>query len=752
MNDEDLLKAMKNKGAADKDVDDELAALEEEMNGPKKSKKKKKNDDDLSLSDISDDEEEKKNTVDDIYPEKVEEKYHNIKNMISLGVLKEETELCDKIIEYKKKLNIDYDTWEIKKESLDQKSKMITASIEDGAWDFDTYKKKIGGENQWENKLLQFCEKDPSLSPAQKNELKKRVEKRMAIIKQELEQQIEEEEEPEPEQVAEQPNETPQKQQQPEIKKQESKEVNDGLIRTTTHTIQVPKEKEPEEIKRLTQLVTDRLNEYRAALEYFKTNGLSEQQAPCIESAKKICRELKKIQDGNWKAVDEFALPDPITPTYIYGYSNDERKKKFTKIITEIFNQKKEVSENLQKKLEALKKLPKSKLQKIQNVVKKDLDAMRTRKEKFEKILSLLKLKFQDKWVPAPLFVENQEEIKVEKINNEIPENCVKMIIGKTDYKKDKLTVIVKLVEAKGNEVTYESKPKGDLTKEIDWKLEKGDFKSFFRKGVIVELYEKGFLGIKNNLKGVCKIEPRGLKNHLELTEKFPIEMEDKKDNGPKLEVSFKLRTPCHEPEYTTETKTVFNITKIFPPFKGENKNEAAITMPVNTPKVTPQDLKVNSGAPQKKPPQTTAPQKIATPQQNPQPVKKGPPIDKSKFSEEELKDPDCIDALNTLEVLEFKHSKYEAIRAKIDGRTPRELMQKIIKIKCKINVLNDSLGDSIGPEDYLTLLKNTYAHDRLLAEYFAQQNDAEKAKLVNERLPLLVKETGELKQQMGLK
>ena len=166
-NDEDLLKAMSNKGNAD-NVDDELAALENEVNGPSNPKKGKKNNDDLSLSDISDDEEEKKNTVDDIYPEKIEEKYHSVPKMTSLGVLKEETELCDKIIEYKKKLNLDYDTWEIKKESLEEKSKMITATIEDGAWDFETYKKKISEQSLWENKLLQFLEKDPSLSPSKK--------------------------------------------------------------------------------------------------------------------------------------------------------------------------------------------------------------------------------------------------------------------------------------------------------------------------------------------------------------------------------------------------------------------------------------------------------------------------------------------------------------------------------------------------------------------------------------------------------
>ena len=81
----------------------------------------------------------------------------------------------------------------------------------------------------------------------------------------------------------------------------------------------VPKEKEAETIKRLTQIVTDRLNEYRAAIDYFKNNELSEQQTNAIKCAKVICVELKKIQDGNWKEVNEFTLPDPVTPEFIYG-------------------------------------------------------------------------------------------------------------------------------------------------------------------------------------------------------------------------------------------------------------------------------------------------------------------------------------------------------------------------------------------------------------------------------------------------
>ena len=58
-------------------------------------------------------------------------------------------------------------------------------------------------------------------------------------------------------------------------------------------------------------------------------------------------------------------------------------------------------------------------------------------------------------------------------------------------------------------------------------------------------------------------------------------------------------------------------------------------------------------------------------------------------------------------------------------------------------------MGEDIGPEDYLALLRNTFEHDKKLATYFNQQKDSEKSKLVSERLPLLIKEMEELMKQM---
>ena len=123
--------------------------------------------------------------------------------------------------------------------------------------------------------------------------------------------------------------------------------------------------------------------------------------------------------------------------------------------------------------------------------------------------------------------------------------------------------------------------------------------------------------------------------------------------------------------------------------------------------------------------------------------------IDKSQFKPEELTDPDCLDCLQTLSVLNFKLKKYEDIRDKIEGRTPKDLMQKIIKIRCKILNLENSLGDEISPTDYLILLKFNFDRDKKLAEYFKQIGDKDKFMLVQERIPLIENEIGELKKTM---
>ena len=129
----------------------------------------------------------------DLYPSTVEDIYHNVGKIISLGVLEKEKELCDRIIEYKKGKIMEYNIWETKKENIDKTIKSITSLVENGTWDLDEYKKKIKEEQDWEKKLLDLSGNDSSLDDAQKRIIKARIKERIKIIQGELDKNPEEE-------------------------------------------------------------------------------------------------------------------------------------------------------------------------------------------------------------------------------------------------------------------------------------------------------------------------------------------------------------------------------------------------------------------------------------------------------------------------------------------------------------------------------------------------------------------------------
>ena len=96
---------------------------------------------------------------------------------------------------------------------------------------------------------------------------------------------------------------------------------------------------------------------------------------------------------------------------------------------------------------------------------------------------------------------------------------------------------------------------------------------------------------------------------------------------------------------------------------------------------------------------------------QNPKP--KLEHIDASAFKPEELKDPDIADNLNSMKVLDFKINELDAKIKKIEGRTPKPLREKLIKMKCKKKVLEESLGESINPTQYVEMMKTQFKHDK---------------------------------------
>ena len=122
----------------------------------------------------------------DLYPNLIENKYHNIDKMNSVEVLEKEKLLCYKIINYKKKIEKDYYDWEIKKKNIDKKIKSITSLIENGTWNLSLYKSKIKEEYDGEIILLQNAESEPYLAENQRQTLRNRISERKNILEGEI--------------------------------------------------------------------------------------------------------------------------------------------------------------------------------------------------------------------------------------------------------------------------------------------------------------------------------------------------------------------------------------------------------------------------------------------------------------------------------------------------------------------------------------------------------------------------------------
>lgn len=570
---EEFMKNLKGGGGSAQgyDVDDELAAMENEVKKEKgqggKGKKPKKNSDDLSLSDLenedddiemddgnkggaSDDELDKlsdddeldddgddkkkpdkkpsepskpqpaqkeqpktkeqpkptntnppptsKVTKQDIYLELSEKIYHDVRKMKSMGVLENEKKQCEEIIKYKKDNGYDdYDIWEGKIDLINCESTKVTNYIESGVMDLDGYKKYISQELEDEKKLLEIIEKDKKAQPFEVPVIKQRIQKRIDIITEELNQNPAEQEDEEVEEV---------KQQEEETKKEEPKEIKmeSAPAMQKSQTISggekpKPKEESKPTVKEDAQVdevllrrVNIRFNEYKSAIEYFKNNGLTKQQEDAILKAKKILEAIKKIQAKQSESVDEFSLPNPITPEYIYGYSKEERLEKYKVILTEFIRLKNEIKQDVQKIIEKLKTMSKKDVKKIEGAAKKDLDEKNAKIAKYDKLIELLKEQCKKPWIPAPLYSKTTEEVKYEKINANIPLYTMVITFGKSTYDKDKIYLYLVLNYSDKTKTEYVYPKSGsDFESEIKWAFDKSEFKHLWRKSLEIQLYHK---------------------------------------------------------------------------------------------------------------------------------------------------------------------------------------------------------------------------------------------------------------------
>ena len=714
----------------------------------------------------------------DIYPEKQESMYHKVNEMKSLTVLEEEIALCNKIIAFKKKRGLDYDAWETKKDMAEVKLSSTKSLIESGQMDFETYKKLILVELQYENKILKFTEMDKKSKPYELAEIKRRIQQRIDTISKELTQNIEEdggegekEQQKEKEQAKDSNNkklessqrssrnqaQKPINKNNEEIGPQDSANKSKAEIRPpnnnqyhqpqpqpNTPKTQLPQQKpagqthqgqmkvppqyiiqqkvlvkdpktgkqmyvmknvvdpkylealkkqqalqqqqqqqshhtqvqdknpqqhhhhqQPQNQQHIIQqkvLVTDPktgkqmyviknvvdpryaqaqkqvqqkaveqkasnqinqknkvsekkniipadseseakpvtnvkqnvkaqpvnneekekyqkyvntlVKEYTEAKEYFKRCGFEKQLTKCREDLKILLHAKQKIDYKNYKEVKLSALPKPITPEYIFGYTENERMEKFKAVLTQLIKDKNDYEQKMKSILEKLEKLRKKELEKAKDAVKPKLDELKQKKEKTIKLMDGLKEKFKDKWTPAPDYQKVMEQEQVEKVSYEGCKYVLDIKVGKTDYDKDKtfLKLMLELSKSKVLQREVRLKQLGDFNEEWKWEFTADEFKNIPKTFLYVELYREHTFS--TDKKGSGKIDLNGIRRGTAIKTDLKLEIESKRVE-PIINFIITPVLPQGKKYYETVTKEAIRITKIYPPFTGKQQIES---------------------------------------------------------------------------------------------------------------------------------------------------------------------------------
>ena len=282
----------------------------------------------------------------------------------------------------------------------------------------------------------------------------------------------------------------------------------------------------------------------------------------------------------------------------------------------------------------------------------------------------------------------------------------------------------------------------GDYNEEWKWEFSGDEFKNISKGFLYIELYRQHIFS--DDKKGEGKIDLGKIKLGAPFKVDCKIEIESKRVE-PSISFLISPVMPQGKKYYESVQKEKIKITKIYNAFTGKQQ----ISLPSDKPQTqNPQPKTVVASNPN--PNQNQSQKKAAnnTNTNNNTNANNMPKIDKSKFKPEELEDVDYIDNLNTLKVLEFKIKELEDKIKKIDGRTPKEMLQKKVRMNCKKRQIVEEMGDgTVSEKDYMEMMKVQLEHDQLLSIYMKQNNQEENVKILSVRIALIKKEMEELKQ-----
>jgi hypothetical protein len=305
-------------------------------------------------------------------------------------------------------------------------------------------------------------------------------------------------------------------------------------------------EKQDKSIKILNLLIS-----YLSAFDYFEKNEL-------LENRKKVKDDIKKIKEiFKNKEINESNIPK-ITPEYIYGYSNEKRKKIFEElknILQNIIDYKEKIKEDDFNRIKTFDE----KQNYIQN---NTLESFKEEKKRIEKME-------ENVWIPAPLFAIKKSS-QTKNMNNDVNEDTVIIKFRIIDYVEKKIYIKIIGKEKDGNKEIINEKYNWSPEEQLkEFKLNKSEFKRFSKYDIVVQVKKKAMMSSKIISQTI--INPTELINHCELKKISSMKIENGEEI--KFELTFIVRKPCKEDEYITEPPLV-QILKEYPPFENEEELE----------------------------------------------------------------------------------------------------------------------------------------------------------------------------------
>ena len=332
------------------------------------------------------------------------------------------------------------------------------------------------------------------------------------------------------------------------------------------------------EEKRAKEYLEKLYKSYYSAKTYFCLNELKEKEVDAICKLRKITSAQDLLKEGKYKRINIKELPGEMTSEYITDKKEEERQKEIKKIIKCLEKEKEIAQKEMDEKLNELKlNIKNIKKEDVNNFKKESkiiLDKQKIKIENISKDIARVKETLKSEYIPVPYYIMGFEEYQMQKINNDIPENIIRINISNLTYSKSNPLIILNLKINDDINMMKEIKGKNnnDINATFDWKINESNYKSIIKSRIDIIL-ERTYTIKSNKKKGSSNISLRQLSSRSLIEESCKIEMDSGKSNE-YIDISIKIRTPFFEKEYESSYREVLKIQKIYPQFSINEEKE----------------------------------------------------------------------------------------------------------------------------------------------------------------------------------